>query len=122
MKIYRTEMAYGRAGSNHLTYRTTFKYDTSGEEYYVMIDAHSGEVLLSEDNANHALNRTIVQIKVKVLFQEGQSAEPEGESAKMIANVTKLLYNAMMNVGGWDSWGLKGRLDPICELKFIYRT
>jgi hypothetical protein len=113
--IHRTELANGRVGTNHLTYVVTFSIEESGEEHYVVVDAHNGQILASHDNIQHALNRKVTHFGVKVLYQDGTNiTEVEGDGLQMI-EVNEVMYNVMMNIAGLDGW-LQNGTDPLRKL------
>ncbi len=120
-------MTSGEIGTNHLAYHVIFKCTQHLESHYVYVDAHNGAVLNSFCPDARALNRTAILFGKGTVYTEGSSL-PDDAQAKLVVQINGVQYNAMMNVGGYDSWDLNGTYQRIrseiscCVLYFETKT
>lgn len=106
--VYRTGLTQGKSGTNHLTYHVTTICTEHLDVHHVFVDAHSGEVIDAFTGVHNALNRYVTDYGAKTwIYSEGQSATGNAEVDNLV-EISGQLYNVMKNVGGYDSWDLRG--------------
>lgn len=108
LNIHRTLLEQARVGSNHLVYRFIFTSEHHLDEQIVIVDAHNGEILLSDSTHDHALDRKVTLPGEGVLFTEGQQTPDNADIARLLG-VSGAVHTVMMNAGGWDGPDLKGK-------------
>jgi Zn-dependent metalloprotease len=107
LNIHRSLLEQARVGSNHLVYRFIFTSEHHLDEQIVIVDAHNGEILLSDSTHDHALDRKVTLPGEGVLFTEGQQTPDNADIARLLG-VSGAVHTVMMNAGGWDGPDLKG--------------
>lgn len=106
--VYRTGLTQGKAGTNHVTYHVTTVCTEHLDVHHVFVDAHSGAVIDDFTGVHNALSRYVTDYGSKAwTYSEGQGTTGIAEVDTLVA-ISGQLYTVMKNVGGYDSWDLRG--------------
>jgi len=106
--VYRTSLTQGKAGTNHVAYHVITICTEHLDVHHIFVDAHTSAVIDSFTGVHNALSRYVTNYgSKKWIYTEGQGTTGNIEIDTLVT-ISGQLYTVMQNVGGYDSWDLRG--------------